>query len=56
MTHNTDAITFARTAIGTAGWVHGRNANDSSRKDFVDLANAILQVARAVEALAKALP
>jgi hypothetical protein len=54
MTDKSDAIGFAQTAINTAGWVHGRHASDSEGKDFVDLANAIRQVALAVQALAKA--
>lgn len=48
-----DAVRLVEAAIGTAGWVHGRNANGGNQ-DLVDLANAIRQVALAVEALAKA--
>lgn len=46
-----EAIAIADRAIATAGWVHGRNSGD---QDLVDLANAIRQVALAVQALAKA--
>lgn len=45
-----EALNAARQAIATAGGVHGRN---SGNQDLQDLANAVLQLARAVEALAE---